>query len=102
MGARHLRPLVPISEDELVGIEWWPRIQSAATGVNLHNDRDVVTDSGDGVCPRFSSVLYLGDTGGPTVVLNQTMGAGDVLMPVLPGSGIFVFPEKGFFAVFEG
>jgi len=96
------RPLVPISEDELEGAEWWCRNHSVASGMNLHVDQDLETTDRKNSVPAFSSVLYLSDVGGPTYVMNQVAGETEGLQPAVPTSGSLAFPHRGLFIVFRG
>lgn len=54
------------------GIEWWCRNQCARMGAHFHYDTDIGCGSHESPArPSWSSVLYLGNVGGPTVVLDQ-------------------------------
>ena len=48
--------------------------------------------------PKFSSVLYLSDGGGPSLIINQTLAG-----PIDPtANGVFMTPLSGVFARFKG
>ena len=47
--------------------------------------------------PKFSSVLYLSDGGGPSLIINQTLAS-----PIDPtANGVFMTPLSGVFARFK-
>ena len=64
---------------ELSGYEWWLQVRKAHTGIDFHHDTNwndaMHDDNEDGrsgtrlTFPLFSSVTYLSDVGGPTVLL---------------------------------
>ena len=83
--------------DCAVGVEWWAHkrctSESWLSGCHqLHYDTDEATfDSGSGVRlrhPLASSVLYLSDSGGPTLVTDKTPGSSG-----LGTCGTLVWPE---------
>jgi hypothetical protein len=51
--------------------------------------------------PLLSTVTYLSAVGGPTLVLNQTVRAGQKVNPV-PSSAFLVFPRENKHVVFDG
>jgi hypothetical protein len=90
-----LRPQVPASDRD-VGAEWWMRSQRADSGFKFHFDRDEVR-ADRVVSPRRSSILYLSETGGPTLIVD--VGPDDDRAPV---HGLAVHPRPGRFATFPG
>lgn len=96
--------LVPGSEG-FTGVEWWVRSRPAATSMHLHFDRDesLARSTGKMKHPPFSSVLYLDDAGGPTLVLDQTICVdGTSLSPTDPESCILSAPKRNSFLIFPG
>jgi hypothetical protein len=89
-----LRPHVPHG-GKCVGAEWWMRVQEADRSFLFHFDRDeAVKDSV--VSPRTSSILYLSDVGGPTLIVDHEPGG------AAPLSARAVHPRHGRFATFPG
>jgi hypothetical protein len=101
-----------VDVEELAGVEWWFQEQGAEDAAkDYHTDCDVQITRGiggqDDVVverrPHLSSVFYLDDFGGPTVVFGQTepeSGAG--LSPRLPTTAVASFPHPNQFLVFRG
>eukprot|EP00927_Polykrikos_kofoidii_P023202 TRINITY_DN21436_c0_g1_i1.p1 TRINITY_DN21436_c0_g1~~TRINITY_DN21436_c0_g1_i1.p1 ORF type:complete len:721 (+),score=97.15 TRINITY_DN21436_c0_g1_i1:56-2218(+) len=86
--------------DEFVGIEWWCKNQSAALGAHFHFD---TAFSDDGLFrPAYSSVLYLSDEGGPTVVLDQAASLESGRWPEVPQESYIVMPRVNRWMVFPG
>jgi hypothetical protein len=92
---QHLRRFVPRGH-ELVGAEWWLRATTTDTGFPFHFDRDEGIRSSI-VSPDLSSILYLSDAGGPTVILDATPSRRSA-----PNAGIAVYPRRGRFGLFPG
>ena len=80
-----------------VGVEYWMRVQPAASDFHFHFDRDEVI-SDRVVPPTLGSVLYLSAAGGPTMILSAEPGA----KPHVPDRGHAVFPRPARFATFAG
>lgn len=81
---------------DCVGAEYWWRTQAAHSGFHLHFDRDEAI--GDRiVSPHTSSILYLSDAGGPTLILDAVP---DRAQP--PRHGVGVFPQRARYATFPG
>lgn len=89
---QHLRRFV---SREFVGAEWWFRAASTDTGFPFHFDRDEGI-RGSIVSPDLTSILYLSDTGGPTVVVDATPTR------ATPRAGVAVHPRAGRFGMFSG
>jgi hypothetical protein len=78
------------------GAEYWFRVQAANTGFHFHFDRDEsVADHV--VSPTMSSILYLSDAGGPTLIVD----AGPSRTRA-PKRGVGIFPRRRRFATFPG
>lgn len=108
--------LSPEDRKTIAGIEWWahrrPFRSAGAKGSaefdfrtrflnhHLHYDTDdvVVEEDGDWHHPEISSVLYLTDGSGPTLIVNQTR------LELLDPSAIsaLVTPRQNLFAHFKG
>lgn len=97
-----LAPLVPGS-DECAGVEWWARVRSGAEPMPLHHDKDesLLTATGRLSHPHYSSVLYLSDAGGPTIVLEEN-SAGRGLGYDERSWAIISRPRRNGFLVFPG
>jgi hypothetical protein len=96
--------LLPDS-DSLKGVEWWVRSRTAAISMHLHFDRDesLARSTGKMRHPSFSSVLYLDDAGGPTLILDQTTCAGGTsLFPTRAERCILSPPKRNSFLIFPG
>src|SRR5262245_16877036 len=90
-----LRPHVP-GADGCVGAEWWSRVQGSETNFKFHFDTDLAI-VGDLVTPERSSVLYLSESGGPTVIVDIGPRSGRP-----PNLGLEVHPCTGRFLTFPG
>ncbi len=90
-----LRPLVPRSA-EFVGAEWWFRASTTDTGFPFHFDRDEGIRSSI-ISPDLASILYLGNAGGPTVILDSTPARA-----AAPRAALGVHPRPGRFVMFPG
>ncbi len=92
---QHLRTLVP-NGHEYVGAEWWFRATTTDTGFPFHFDRDEGIRH-EVVSPDLASILYLGDAGGPTVIVDATPSR-----RTAPSAAIAVHPRLGRFVMFSG
>jgi len=79
-----------------VGAEYWWRVQPAHTGFHFHFDRDEAVKDRV-VSPQLSSILYLSDAGGPTLIVDAVPGR-----ITTPRHGVGVFPQRGRYATFPG
>lgn len=63
--------------------------------IGFHFDKDeaVASDEMRMVLPTLSTVTYLSDVGGPTLIFNQTTLNGNMNVPLIPESGALFFPE---------
>lgn len=103
----HLLPLValPLLDPATAGVEWWVRRAPAYHFQPWHVDKDDALFMRDGVvrCPAASSILYLGDAGGPTMVSSQICGpGGNSLVPRRLERAWTVAPRANRFVVFRG
>lgn len=92
---RHLAPIARVDGD-VIGGEYWARIQPPTRGFDYHFDRDEAIGARV-VSPTLSSILYLSDAGGPTVIVDAT--------PASTRAGkrvIAVFPRPARYATFPG
>ena len=83
-------------EADCAGAEYWMRIQPTDSGFPFHFDRDEAV-RGEIVSPSWSSVLYLTDCGGRTIVMSATPST----VPV-PLQCVAVTPKRGRYFVFRG
>ena len=83
-------------------IEWWCRTQVPSLGAHFHYDTHPFLNEAHGnLRPEFSSVLFLSDVGGPTVVLNQqAQGCGH--RPPVPHNGSAVASRTNRWFAFPG
>lgn len=83
-------------------IEWWCRCQEKSLGAHFHYDTHPFLDAKHShLRPLFSSVFYLTDAGGPTVVLEQQAhGAGH--WPAVPERGYAVASRGNRWFLFPG
>jgi hypothetical protein len=78
------------------GAEWWMRSQPSHTGFKFHFDRDEAIAT-NVVSPRRSSILYLSETGGPTLMMDVKPTD-----ETFPAQGLAVHPRPGRFMTFPG
>jgi len=86
--------------EDFVGIEWWCKNQTANLGAHFHYDMAVA----DGAYwrPTYSSVLYLSDHGGPTVISDQAADLHHPQWPEIPQEGYLVMPRFNRWTIFPG
>ena len=108
--------------NEVTGAEWWVQHRRANTPQHFHFDTDMGrhslgssststnNDSSEKSifrCPSLSSVLYLTESGGPTVVLGQrpTMSKWSGNLALLPEEATecdIMFPRRNRYMLFRG
>ena len=83
-------------------VEWWCRTQAPSLGAHFHYDtHPFLSEAHRNLRPTFSSVLFLSDVGGPTVVLDQQARSGSHF-PVVPESGRAVSSRANRWFAFPG
>lgn len=92
---QHLKTLVPNGR-EYVGAEWWFRATTTDTGFPFHFDRDEGVRR-EVISPDLASILYLGNAGGPTVIVDATPSR-----RTAPSAAVAVHPRLGRFVMFPG
>ncbi|MFO0667214.1 MAG: hypothetical protein U0174_24895 [Polyangiaceae bacterium] len=92
---RHLRGIAKPSPD-CIGAEYWMREQAADSDFPFHFDRDEALQS-TVVSPDLSSILYLSDVGGTTLIVGLTPTSEGV-----PRRGSAVAPKVARYATFSG
>jgi hypothetical protein len=72
--------------------------------IGFHFDKDeaVASDEMRMLLPTLSTVTYLTDVGGPTLVFTQRTRDGNVNDPVVPREGALFFPEVNKHINFHG
>jgi len=85
------------------GVDWWIQFRPPNEPKEYHTDSDTarLNENHERYHPRLSSVFFLSDTGGPTVVFNQSLrkyGA----TPRLPAQLHLVTPKKNSYMTFLG
>jgi len=88
------------------GCEWWYQVVSYENeGINFHYDKDETQFTLDHSYshPLMSSIMYLTDIGGPTLILDQQPALKDPYFePMTPATGVLSFPEVNKFVIFNG
>ena len=92
---------------EAVGCEFWTQRRAIDSSLHLHWDVDEELGrlQHELACPLASVILYLGDIGGPTLILDQ---APDQAQPAQPqpgraqSGGWLLWPHPGQIAAFRG
>lgn len=118
-----IRLLMPrlLGEDgeNFCGVEWWARMRTESRGQGLHYDQSEADEPempcsicgaqqssewvhGNPWRPRWSSILFLTDEGGPTVLLEQIHTRADRNDPRCPQRGFMATPKRGRWLVFRG
>ena len=95
-----LRHILNQDPAEIAGVEYWARVRSVNLGAGFHYDEAVDADDansewvhGNPWRPQWSSVFYLTDERGPTVVLDQLHDHHGRLAPTLPRKGYLCMPR---------
>jgi len=79
-----------------IGVEYWARAQPSSSGMHFHFDRDAGRPD-QMRTPLTSSILYLSDAGGPTVIFNARAGS-----RTIPSFVSTIFPKRGRLSAFDG
>lgn len=98
---------------KVVGAEIWTQIRKLDAGMHLHFDRDekLYNDHNELITPFISSVVYLTDIGGPTIILEQQPGVSffnhttpiwTPFSPTKAEAGYAVYPHKNRCVFFQG
>lgn len=95
--------------DDYTGIEFWGRVRSESLGASFHYDTECCPEKdlrpewvhGNPWRARWSSVLYLTDEGGPTVVLGQRSSPDNASVPAVPQQAHLVMPKRNRLVVFR-
>jgi hypothetical protein len=84
----------PEKADKIRVAEWWAHCRPHSMGHQMHYDSE---NEGEGEIrhPILSSVLYLTECGGPTLVTNQVMGG------PLASKGYMIYPEVNRVGIFD-
>ena len=95
------------AESGVVGAEWWVQskpTQGTSADIGYHYDKDEAFASAAMTMrfPDVSTVTYLGNIGGPTLILNQTTPDGNKEVPELPTTAALVYPKRNKHLVFRG
>jgi hypothetical protein len=87
------------------GGEWWVQLRNTNENIGFHVDKDegVASEEQWMKMPVLSTVTYLTNEGGPTLVLDQSSNrGGNKQTPELPTKGILVYPKKNRHILFRG
>lgn len=102
---QHLRPLAMVGGAH-VGAEWWVQsIEGGPSGkIGFHVDKDEAIASNQHYLahPEYSSILYLSNTGGSTLIFDQYSPNGNGYEPVKPQEGDLSMPQRNKYVVFNG
>lgn len=87
----------------LKGVEWWLHRRDPTTYMHMHFDCDegYYASTLQARYPRLSSVFYVNNVGGPTLVVNQVVQGGR-LYPEVVQSGFSVTPTPNRLMFFPG
>ncbi|CAE7275560.1 unnamed protein product [Symbiodinium natans] len=102
-----LRHILQQEPGEFAGVEYWARVRSVNLGAGFHYDEAVDADAnsewvhGNPWRPQWSSVFYLTDEGGPTVVLDQLHDHQGRLTPALPRKAYLSMPRTNRLVIFR-
>ena len=87
------------------GGEWWVQLRNTNENIGFHVDKDegVASEEQWMKMPVLSTITYLTNEGGPTLILDQASNrGGNVQIPELPTSGVLVYPKKNRHVLFKG
>ncbi|CAE8605570.1 unnamed protein product, partial [Polarella glacialis] len=103
-----LQRILRDEEEAFAGVEYWGRVRSVNLGADLHYDQaedalDLRNEwvHGNPWRPQWSSVLYLTDEGGPTVILDQVHCEEGRHMPFVPQRGHLCMPKRNRLVMFR-
>jgi hypothetical protein len=93
-----------VTKPGIRGAEWWIQTKGTTDSIGFHFDKDEAHASinGEMKYPTVSTITYMGSTGAPTLILNQTTPDGNDLSPKHPTNGHLVFPEANKHVIFRG
>ena len=97
-----------LDPSEWSGAEWWIQTRSGLDPLHFHCDCAEGRKNGEAnVHPLLSTVLYLTDSGGPTLVMDAELShdADDdplTFVPPSPQDGVLSYPARGRAIVFDG
>jgi hypothetical protein len=89
--------------DDWIGAEWWIQNRGLNKPLFFHFDADQTLSNQQNPCwkfPDIASILYITETGGPTLILNQRMAIPpnetdqENLIPPRPYKGYLVYPKE--------
>ena len=88
----------------IAGAEWWVQQQRPRESIGYHYDKDEALASAEMTMrfPEVSTVTYLRERGGPTMVLNQTTPDGNEEIPPLPRRAWISYPRRNKHLLFRG
>jgi len=86
------------------GGEWWVQHRGATEDIGFHHDKDegMASIKSTMKFPEVSTVTYLTDTGGPTLIFNQTTPDGNRDVPVIPHEAFLSYPRRNRHLLFRG
>lgn len=87
------------------GVEWWVRLKPSDMPMQFHFDKDesLFRLTGRMRHPLFAGVLYLTDTGGPTLIIDQAISSdGQRLLPHKADQAVLSHPRQNCFVMFPG
>lgn len=96
---------MPCSTQDFVGVEWWIHNRDPTTYMSMHFDKDEGFFVRNQVLrhPKLSSVYYVNDKGGPTLVVDQWCTHDNKkLIPKEPLRGIATNPRNNQILFFPG
>lgn len=75
---------------------------SGKLGFHVDKDEGIASDQHYLVHPEYSSVFYLTNTGGGTLILDQWSPEGNGYTPEVPKEAELIFPERNKYLLFNG
>lgn len=95
--------LVPTTS-AIAGAEWWIVARKSSLGMEWHCDCDRIIYSREKrfVRPAISSVLYLNDSGGPTLIVDDVASNASVRRPTTERGCLGFLPNSNRYGVFPG
>lgn len=89
----------------IVGAEWWYQVKNKHSGnVNFHYDKDegFASEYNKMVYPQISTVMYLTNSGSPTLILDMITPDGNDNVPTVANRSLLSFPIKNKHLTFSG
>eukprot|EP00939_MAST-03C_sp_MAST-3C-sp1_P003978 g3978.t1 len=101
------RVAYPEEEEEgndIIGAEFWAQVKKTGEFIHPHFDKDEFTFQTQNIMrtPDLSTVTYLTNSGGPTLIFDQHVRENQTTFPSEPTRSFAVWPKTGRHCVFRG